>query len=59
VLFILVSADNMIKMVKRRSRVPINQASPSWLISELRRGRADRKPKRCTANFSTIGGDDA
>lgn len=59
VLFILVSADSATKKVKRRSRVPINQASPSWLIAELRRGRSDRRPKRCSANFSTIGGDDA
>lgn len=58
VLALLVMVDGVAKAVKRRSRVPVNQVSPDWLIAEIRR-RSGRR-KRCSANFSTIGpGDDA
>jgi hypothetical protein len=56
VLAVLVVVDGVAKSVKRRSRVPANQVSPTWLISEIRRHPGRRK--RCAANFSTIGPDD-
>jgi hypothetical protein len=58
VLAVLVVVDGVAKAVKRRSRVPVNQVSPDWLIAEIRRKSGRRK--RCSASFSTIGpGDDA
>jgi hypothetical protein len=56
ILVILVLIDGVTKAIKRRSRVPVNQVSPSWLIAEL--GRASGRRTRCAANFSTIGPDD-
>ena len=56
VLAVLVGIDGVAKAVKRRSRVPVNQVSPGWLIAEIKRNPGRRK--RCTANFSTIGPGD-
>jgi hypothetical protein len=56
VLAVLVAGDAVTKAIKRRSRVPVNQVSPGWLISEIKRNPGRRK--RCTANFSTIGSSD-
>jgi len=50
---VLVTIDGTAKAIKRRSRVPLNQVSPNWLIAEIRRRPGRRK--RCAANFSTIG----
>ena len=52
-LAVLVTIDGTAKAIKRRSRVPLNQVSPNWLIAEIRRRPGRRK--RCAANFSTIG----
>ncbi|HEU5472014.1 MAG TPA: hypothetical protein VFV67_15285 [Actinophytocola sp.] len=54
-LAVLVGLDGVAKAVKRRSRVPGAQVNPNWLITEIR--RKARRPKRCTANFSTVGSD--
>jgi hypothetical protein len=55
-LTVLVAIDGIAKAVKRRSRVPLNQVSPNWLIAEVR--RVPKRRKKCAANFSTIGPDD-
>ncbi|HEV2778275.1 MAG TPA: hypothetical protein VGX25_02640 [Actinophytocola sp.] len=55
-LAVLVGIDGLAKAIKRRSRVPVNQVSPNWLIAEIR--RAPRRRARCAANFSTIGSGD-
>lgn len=56
VLALLVGIDGVAKAVKRRSRVPVNQVSPNWLIAEIK--PTSRRRKKCTANFSTIGSGD-
>jgi hypothetical protein len=56
VLVVLVAVDGVAKAIKRRSRVPVNQVSPGWLIAEVKGKPLPRK--RCTANFSTIGSGD-
>jgi hypothetical protein len=55
-LAVLVGIDGLTKAIKRRSRVPMSQVSPNWLIAEIR--RTPRRRARCAANFSTIGSDD-
>lgn len=57
-LFVLVGLDGAGKAVKRRRRVPVNRVCPAWLVQEIRR-RPVRRWKRCRAEFSTIGTDDA
>jgi hypothetical protein len=57
-LFVLVGLDGAGKAVKRRRRVPTNRVCPAWLVQEIR-GRPVRRWKRCRAEFSTIGADDA
>jgi hypothetical protein len=57
-LFLLVGLDGAGKAVKRRRRVPVNRVTPIWLVQEIRR-RPVRRWKRCRAEFSTIGADDA
>lgn len=57
-LFVLVGLDGAGKAMKRRRRVPTNRVCPAWLVQEIRR-RPVRRWKRCRAEFSTIGTDDA
>ncbi|WP_133909349.1 hypothetical protein [Actinophytocola oryzae] len=57
-LFLLVGLDGTGKAMKRRRRVPVNKVSPIWLVQEIRR-RPVRRWKRCRAEFSTLGTDDA
>lgn len=57
-LFLLVGLDGIGKAVKRRRRVPVNKVTPIWLVQEIRR-RPVRSWKRCRAEFSSIGTDDA
>jgi hypothetical protein len=56
VLFLLVGVDTVGKAVKRRRKVPVNDISPRWLISETVR-RPRRRGHRQSAEFSTIGSD--
>jgi hypothetical protein len=58
VLFVLVGLDGAGKAVKRRRRVPVNQVTPIWLVQEIRKHPV-RRWKRCRAEFSSIGTDDA
>jgi hypothetical protein len=55
-LAVLVGIDGIAKAVKRRSRVPVSQVSPHWLIAEIKKNPGRRK--KVTANFSTIGPGD-
>lgn len=55
-LILLVAADNVTKAVKRRSRVPINNVSPNWLVAEIA-GPGTRRKQDCVVNFSTVGRD--
>jgi hypothetical protein len=57
VLLLLVGIDGVGKAVKRRRKVPVNDISPRWLISETLR-RPARRPDRPRAEFSTVGSDD-
>jgi hypothetical protein len=56
VLILLVAADTVTKAVKRRSRVPINNVSPNWLVAEVA-GPGRRRKQDCVVNFSTVGRD--
>jgi len=58
VLFLLVGVDGVGKAIKRRRRVPLNRVTPIWLVQEIRK-RPVRHWKRCRAEFSSIGTDDA
>lgn len=57
-LFLLVGLDGVGKALKRRRRVPVNKVTPIWLVQEIHK-RPVRQWKRCRAEFSTIGTDDA
>jgi hypothetical protein len=57
-LFVLVGLDGAGKAVKRRRKVPHNRVTPVWLVQEIRR-RPVRHWKRCRAEFSAIGTEDA
>lgn len=57
-LFVLVGLDGAGKAVKRRRKVPVNPVTPVWLVQEIRK-RPVRRWKRCRAEFSSIGTEDA
>jgi len=57
VLFVLVGLDGLGKARKRRRKVPVNEVSPTWLVSEIH-GRPARRNTPFRAEFSTIGSDD-
>jgi hypothetical protein len=56
VLILMVFADTVINAVKRRSRVPVNNVSPNWLVAEIA-GPGRRRRRDCVVNFSTLGRD--